>query len=241
MNMKLGLEKCLTFINCEIQPHPSKRRTGSEGPRWKAVTISRQTGSGGHLVAQELAKLLQGRLYPEGRPWTVFDRNLVEQVLEDHHLPLRLARFMPEDRVSEMSNAIDELLGLHPPSYTLLRQTAETILRLVDLGNVIIIGRGAHVITGKLDRVFHVRLVAPLEMRVAYIQETFKLTRKAAALKIANEDKGRRRYLKKHFDSDVDDPLLYHLVINTDRLPGQEAAELIACALLGRWPEDAGM
>jgi len=237
MNAKIGLDKCLTFINCEIQPKPRPRRATAEGPRWRAVTISRQTGSGGHIVAEELAKKLQGKLCPEGRPWTVFDRNLVEKVLEDHHLPLRLARFMPEDRVSEMSDTIEELLGLHPPSYTLLRQTAETILRLADLGNVIIIGRGAHVITGKMDTVFHVRLVAPLETRIARVQETFKLSRKAAMEKIETEDRGKKRYLKKYFDADIDDPLQYHVVINTGRLPEAEAAELIARTLLEEQPD----
>lgn len=234
MSASIGLEKCLTFINCEIQPHDSRLKRTMPSRRWRAVTISRQTGSGAHELAEELVTLLQGKLWPEGRPWTVFDRNLVEKVLEDHHLPLRLARFMPEDKVSEMTDSIEELLGLHPPSYTLAHQTAETVLRLVDLGNVIVIGRGAHVITSKLDTVFHVRLVAPLEARIARVQEASKVSRRVAAAKVEAEDRGRKRYLKKHYEADVDDPLAYHLVINTARLPIPDAAHLIANTLLAR-------
>ena len=87
----------------------------------------------------------------------------MEKVLEDHSLPNRLARFMPEDRISEISDTMDELFGLHPPSWTLVRQTADTILHLAELGNVIVIGRGAAVITRKLDYVFNVGGSAPLK------------------------------------------------------------------------------
>ena len=74
--------------------------------------------------------------------WTVFDRNLVEKVLEDHNLPPPWARFMPENWASEIEDIIDELFGLHSPTWILIRQTAETILRLAKLGNVIIMDAG---------------------------------------------------------------------------------------------------
>ena len=116
----------------------------------------------------------------------------MEKVLEDHNLPQRLARFMPEDRVSEIADTMDELFGLHPPSWTLVRQTTDTILRLAELGNVIVIGRGATVITGKLDHVFHVRLVGSLEKRVSAVQELNHSARKRAWTLIRREDRGRQ-------------------------------------------------
>jgi cytidylate kinase len=48
------------------------------------------------------------------------------------------------------------------------------------------------------------------------------------------EDRGRKRYLKRYFDTDLDDPMLYHLVINTDLVPYEEAARIIADAVLER-------
>jgi cytidylate kinase len=198
------------------------------------VTISRQTGSGAHVVAEKLAACLQTHTPSDARPWTVFDRNLVEKVLEDHNLPHRLARFMPEDRVSEIADMMDELFGLHPPSWTLVRQTTETILHLAELGNVILIGRGATVLTNKLEYVYHVRLVGSLEKRVAHMQELNGLNKQAALELIRREDRGRRRYLKTHFKADLDDLLLYHLVINTDLVPYEAAAQIIADAMLKR-------
>jgi len=232
MIMETGLEKCLTFINCQLQPPENRLRSSRRLVPRRAVTISRQTGSGGHAAAEMLAEYLQMRAPGEKCPWTVFDRNLVEQVLEDHHLPSRLAQFMPEDRIPEIADTMDELFGLHPPSWTLVRQSAETLLRLAELGNVILIGRGANVVTRQLDYVFHVRLVGSLDKRAEYLQKVDNITRRVALARIRREDRGRARYLKKYFDHDIDDPLLYHLVINTDLVPCEEATQMIGEAML---------
>jgi len=232
MKPEIGLERCLTFINCHIQPPRGQLPAYRNGEHRRAITISRQAGSGAHIVAERLAELLQAQ-EPAGEcPWTIFDKNLVEKVLEDHHLPSRLGKFMPEDKISEISDTMDELFGLHPSSWTLVHQTAESILHLAEVGHVIIIGRGAHIITNKLDYVFHVRLVGSLQNRAKYVQmRDPSLSEKAALDSVQQEDLGRRRYLRKYFHKDVDDPLLYHLVINTDIVPYQEAARVIAAAV----------
>src|SRR5262249_7397219 len=158
----------LSFINTQLRN--SKARNGSEEKgQIRAVTISRQTGCEAAAVAAKLAEYVQARTPEDEAQWTVFDKNLVERGLEEHNLPQRLGRFMPESWSSEVEDTIDELFGLHPSSWILVRQTAETILRLAKLGNVIIIGRGANIITAKLDSVFHVRLVASLESRIRRI------------------------------------------------------------------------
>jgi cytidylate kinase len=232
MNATSGLEKCVTFINCQLQPPTKVAALRKHASRIRAVTLSRQTGSGGHSVATRLAEYLESRAPAEHCAWTVFDRNIVEQVLEDHHLPKRLAQFMPEDRISEMADTMDELFGLHPPSWTLVRQTSETILRLAELGNVILLGRGANIITRSLDYVFHVRLVGSVEKRAQFLQNRDGMTRAAALNLIRREDRGRQRYVRKYFDQDIDDPMLYHMVINTDLVAREELTAIIGEAVL---------
>jgi hypothetical protein len=231
MKMQAGLEHCLSFINCQLRS-AGKGRLAREGVQRRAVTISRQSGAGGHSVAEKLAAYLDKHGPNASCRWTIFDRNLVQRVLEDHHLPKRLAQFMPEDRISEMADTMDELFGLHPPSWTLVRNTADTILHLAQLGNVILIGRGANIITRKLDYVFHVRLVGSFERRVANIQRLEGLSLKAARGFVRREDRGRQRYVKKYFLKDINDPLLYHLAINTDLVPEWEAALMIGEAVV---------
>ncbi|HZR18604.1 MAG TPA: cytidylate kinase-like family protein [Verrucomicrobiae bacterium] len=227
MNSTIDVEKCLSFINCQLKPDA---RAGSHnlGRKFAAVTISRQAGSGGHELAEKLAVLLQSEEPQPARPWTVFDRNLVEKVLADHHLPARLARFMPEDHVSEMTDIMDELFGLHPPSWMLVRKTSETILRLAHLGHVIIIGRAANVITARLPHVFHVRLVGSLHRRAERLEHLNQLTPGGALKSAQREDLARRGYLKQFFSKNIDDPLLYHFVINTDLTPIHDVARMIA-------------
>jgi Cytidylate kinase-like family len=229
-----SLERCKAFIDCHMQAKEGLLSSTIPTERWRAVTISRQTGSGAHAVGEELAKYLQSRGPKGACPWTTFDRNLVQKILEEHQLPERMARFLAEDRISEFQDTLDELFGLRPPSWTLVRQTAETILKLVELGRVIIVGRGGGIITRNLDYVFHVRLVGSLERRLEHVQEYYKLGKKEAEGFIQREDRGRQRYLKKYFGLNIDDPLLYHVVINTDLVPHKAAARMIGDALLSK-------
>jgi cytidylate kinase len=232
MNTTSDFNRCLSFINCQIQPHGLDP---GDGPGFvRGVTVSRQSGCGAHVFAEKLASCLRARLPQGARPWTIFDRSLVEVVLRDHHLPARLASFMPEDRVGQLNDIIEDLFSLHPPTETLVRQASETILHLAELGNAIIVGRGANVITVRLPGMLHVRLVGSVEQRVAHMQQFDHLDRKDALKRIEREDGGRRRYLKKHFGKDVDDPLLYHFVINTDWVTLEDAAKIVGNFALNR-------
>ena len=234
MTVHPNLQKCQTFIDCHLRA-PKSSTTDSPTFRPPTVALSRQTGAGGLSIAELLAQKLEHSPLHTDCPWTVFDKNLVSKVLEDHNLPERLARFMPEDKVSFLSDALEELFGLHPPSWNLIHQTTETILKLAELGNVILLGRGANVITAKMKHVFHVRLVGSLERRCHRVQARHHLSPEAAADFIKQEDAGRERYLKRHFHRDTNDPLLYHLIVNTDWFSDIDAADLIARALIAKF------
>jgi cytidylate kinase-like protein len=198
------------------------------------ITISRQAGAGSNVVARELVARLERGVEPGAPPWTVFDRDLIDRVLADHDLPAQLARSMPEDRVSATTETVDEVLGIHPPTSVLVRKTAETILRLAEIGDVIVVGRGGSVITARLGYAFHVRLVGSVERRIEHVQENLRMDADAARDYVGEHDLGRRRYVKKYYRRDIEDPLLYHLVINTDRVPYAEAAAMIAEAVAAR-------
>jgi len=224
----------MAFVNCQVAPASKLRLTGNGKPGWRAVTLSRQAGAGGHAVGEKLAELLRAGDPSDTRPWMVFDRNLVEKVLEDHHLPGYIASFMPEDRGTQIEQILDELFQQRPPALALVHKTAETILRLTELGHAIIIGRGANIVTSKFEDVLHVRLVASLECRVDSIQKSRKCSRKEALEFVHAEDRGRGRYIREYFDKDIEDPLLYHLVLNTGMLGLDATSEIIATTVLNR-------
>jgi len=230
MKTTSNLDRCLSFINSQFLP-PTPAH-GDETPFVHGVTVSRQSGCGALFFAEELAACLQARQPKGARPWTVFDRTLVEAVLRDHHLPARLASFMPEDRVGQLNDIIEDLFSLHPPAETLVRRASETILRLAQLGNAIIVGRGSNIITARLPGMLHVRLVGSLEHRIARFRQFDHLDRPEALRRIEREDGGRRRYVKEYFGKDVEDPLLCHFVINTDWVALETAARMMAAFAL---------
>lgn len=234
MSVEAGFDRCLAFINCQLQPPIGVARAPDIPAMMRAVTLSRQSGCGAHVMAEKLSDYLQRHSCAGAPRWAIFDRNLVEQVLAEHDLPQRLARFMPEDRVSQIDDIMDELFGVRPPLWTLVQQTAETILHLVHLESAIIVGRGANIITARMPGVLHIRLIASLESRIEHMRHFDGLDRKQAMARIGREDRGRRRYLKTHFHRDVDDPLLYHLVINTDLVSLDDAARIVGDLVLGR-------
>jgi len=229
MWQNINLEKCFAYVNCQLT---SK---GSRGPPVKpAITISRMCGSGGRTVASKLVEYLM-EYTPIECHWTVFDRKLIERVLEDHHLSKRIADFLPENHKSALSDTLEDLLDLHPPISIIVKQTAETIWNLAEMGYVILVGRGANVITQRLPNVFHVRLVGSLERRIERVQDVYELSRPDARKFISRQETGKRRYLKEHFGKDIDDPLLYHLVINTDPISYEDTARLIVNAVIKRF------
>ncbi|MCW8960859.1 MAG: cytidylate kinase-like family protein [Ignavibacteriaceae bacterium] len=194
--------------------------------------MSRQAGSGAKPVCEKLVNIMDEYSEPEGVKWAYFDRNLIEKVLEDHNLPKQISEFIEEGKYKHLSSVVNELLGLKPAEWTIIHKTTDTILQLARMGSVVIVGRGANIITSKLNNAFHVRLVASMEKRIEYMQSLMKFTEKEALNYIKKEDENRKKYLKSYFDVDADDPLLYHMVVNTDLLTHKGAAYLIAEAVV---------
>lgn len=207
-------------------------------PQQPSITISRETGSGAVTIAQMLVEQLNAASESSvDAGWMVFDRNLAKQVLTDHELPQNWERFVVEDARLPVEAIVEELLGLHPTQWTLVQHTTKTILRLASLGRAILVGRGAEAITSRLPFVFHVRLVAPLENRIKHASRYYNLTEEDAAKMIKEADHARRRYLRRYFDADVDDPLLYDVVLNTGRLGFVRTAEIIAQAAMKHYAQ----
>src|SRR6516162_6366134 len=223
-----NLDHCLSFINS--QSLPTTKARGVVAVR-HAVTISRMAGCGAIYVAEKLANYLEAHAPAPGVKWTIFDRQLRQKVLEDHKLPTSLAKILSEDRTSFIQDTIADIFEVHPTADKMVKLISETILQLASVGNVIIVGRGANIVTAKMPHVLHVRLVAPLEDRIERVCHEYNKTPEEARRYCLEEDPARTRYIKTYFKTDINDPVHYHLVINTGRISYDDSARLITEAL----------
>src|SRR5258706_10560366 len=75
------------------------------------VTISRQMGAGGITIGEKLTEFLRKNDSAQAgaSSWTVFDKNLVAKVLEEHNLSKRFAEFMPEDKIPGVEEFVEQL------------------------------------------------------------------------------------------------------------------------------------
>jgi hypothetical protein len=231
MKTNIGLERSASFISANLGDSTPHSYLGSLPPPAWFITLSRQGGCNAHGIAERTAALVQAHETAATPAWTLFDRNLVEEVLKDHHLPVQLREHMPEDRRSELDDIMGELFDLHPSPWTLVHKTSDTILRLAERGRCIFIGRAANFVTSKLTRGLHVRLIGAFESRVERMQKYDKMTPQQARKLVREQDKSRARYVKKYFEADIEAPEHYHLVINVDCFNTEQAAQLIADAL----------
>lgn len=190
------------------------------------ITISRQMGSLGCQVAEEVARCLGYRLV-----W----REVINEAAKRAGVPeVALA-------------AIDELnlLGIKPSEDALAayhHAVREIMHELNQQDNAVIVGRAGQVILREEDNVLHVRVFAPLELRAVRIAQKHRIKLDMARKQVRVSDQARVRYLKRFYNARWDDPELYDILINTAHLNAYNAAQIICEAVdqRRRHPEKEG-
>ena len=219
--------RCQAFIKSNFVDSPPREKSRQA----KALTISRQAFSRSHLVAEKLIDLLHADMDLGKRNWALFDRDLVHKILREHNLPDHIAKYMPEDRDNAVTSTINEILGLHPSMWDLFHYTCDTIHKLASVGNVILIGRGAHIVTRDMPHVLRVRIIAPRQSRIARASEFLKLPIDEATKAVSRSDHAQAAYVQSHFDESIDDPESYDLTLNTGILSEDAAARILYHAI----------
>jgi cytidylate kinase len=212
------------------------------------VTISRQYGSGGDEIALQVAELLDYR---------VFSKETIAQVASEVGLAEDEVVDFSETTYRKQS-FLDRLMGvfggesvsvapvLGAPGYAagmpgtdqagmdearLISVVRSSIEAAHERGNVVIVGRGGQAVLESMAGVLHVRIEAPLDVRARRVQEQTGVTLEEARKAVRERDKASATYLKRFYDVDWSDNMLYHLVINSSKLEAGAAADLIARAV----------
>lgn len=200
------------------------------------VTLSSQSGAGGHVLAEALTELLEveGAAHEELRDWRVFDKSMCRHILENERLAESVQELLDEEYHSQIEEFVSGIFGRrgsHNVAYVRLSRLIRTV---ASVGKVIILGHGGCLATRELAGGLHARLVAPLEIRAERMAPRLELDVAATSRAIRQRDEEQRKLLKTHYRVDGTDPELYDLVCNTERLLPRTAAELIVAVLRKR-------
>lgn len=204
--------------------------------RMCAVTVSRMYGSGGGEVARRLARRLG---------WSLIDHEVVVRVA--HELGVTEAEAEEQDERTEsfigralhsMSLAYPGMVDDVPPPPSPAEREhryQEALRRVIELaakeGHAVIVGRGSHMLLGQRRDVLTVRVVAPLDLRVAYVARREGLSEKDARDRIRDKDSARKRYVESTYRIRFGESEQYDLVINTETLSLDDAVDLAYLAL----------
>jgi cytidylate kinase len=198
--------------------------------RMRAITISREYGSGGGEIASRLANRLG---------WHLIDHAIVERTALEMGTSTQEAEAHDEHAEGVVTRALNNILYIAPTSMILAppeaflsdedyRSTVDKIVRAaVVRGHVVIVGRASQVTLAQQRDVLHVRIVAPFAKRVAYVMQREGLDRCAAESRIHIKDHDRRKYLENEYHQKPEDAHLYDLVLNTSVLDLESAVEVI--------------
>jgi cytidylate kinase len=187
-------------------------------PRPDLITISREVGSGGSSIARLVAAELGYQLY---------DREVIEYIAARLRAELRHVQAVDERAPSAVEEILRGALERAPTSATYRRLLAEVMRELAARGRAVIVGRGGVCL---LPQALRVRIMTPFEVRVARVAELENLDEATARRRVAELDRQRLAFGRRHFQCDLDAPALYDLVINTARTSLERAAGLIIAA-----------
>jgi cytidylate kinase len=190
-------------------------------PSGLTVALSREAGSRGGTIGRRVARKLG---------WQVYDQELLEYVAHEGPLRQEFVEQLSPAAVAWVEERLEQLLheqtvSQHPSVVQLTR----TILALGSQGNVVLIGRGAGALL-PLATTLHVRVVAPLADRIAYMSQWLRLTVEEAAERVRLRDSRRAEFLATHFHRQPGDVYQYDLLLNSSLLGEDVCADLIAQA-----------
>jgi cytidylate kinase len=176
------------------------------------ITISRGTMSGGKLIAEGLAASLGFRC---------IDRDvIVEKAAASgvSHEELRDALDKPPTFLERFQHR----------KYLYLALIQAALTEEVKTGKAIYQGNAGHLLLKGGGPVFRVRIIAPMDFRIAMARKRLKFGEDEAIHYIQKMDEDRRKWTQYLYGVDWTDPSLYDLIVNLEYVDAQDAVDGIA-------------
>ena len=191
------------------------------------ITLSMEPGSGGSILAQQIA----GRLM-----FDLFNREIIEEISKSAEIRETVIETLEKDRLSGVEDFIASLVKnqyIHPDLY--LEHLFKVVSTIGKHGQAIIVGRGANFILPPDER-FSIRVVAPLQVRIQNIMNAYGVSTEDAKRRIITRESKRRAFIRQSFNADIADPINYELTINTGKMSLESSVEAVIGAVMTTLP-----
>jgi cytidylate kinase len=176
------------------------------------IALTQEMGSLAKDVAERAAQI--GGL-------AVLRNEVMQNVADRMQVPPSLVR-----RVREGKAGLVERLTTDRQQFTLY--TEEEILHQAERGNVVLRGWGATCVLRSVPHVLRVRVTRPFDARVQWLMDDLGTDNRAQAeAEVRRSDSAHAARMHASYGVTWGDPLLYDLVLNTDRLSVESAAQAI--------------
>jgi cytidylate kinase len=188
------------------------------------ITISRELGSGGLDIAQQVAKTLG---------YEFVDKRTADGIFRQYGLT----------KFDDLYSSAPSFLDLINADNLLLVSMANEILEAVaKRGNVVILGRAGFAVLADYADVLHVRLQAPFSERVQRVMIREGLTDlQAAEERVTEDDSVHRKYVQRFYNKQWDEPSNFALILDTGSLSSDMAVQRIVEAAKALEQKPPGM
>ncbi len=195
-----------------------------EKKRIPLITVSREPGSGGSIIAKRIAELLE---------FDLFHGEVIQGMAESAQISARLMETLDEKEISFVADWVSTLVNerhLWPDQY--LQDLMKVITTIGKHGRAVIVGRGANFILPS-EGTFRIRILADLDIRANNVAREYGIPFEEAKRRVIQTESERRAFVRKYFHEDIASPVNYDLVINIGTLSIDAAINAIRGALDG--------
>src|SRR5580693_753165 len=189
---------------------------------FRIITVEREYGAGGSLVAAELARRKGWQLLDQQLTCEIAKIAAVEESAvacrEEKCDPLlhRLAKVFWRGSYERSLPISDDKIF---DADELVHHAQQVIEKKAAEGNCVIVGRGAPYILRQRRDTFHVFVYGSREVKIRRLIK-LKMTEKDASEMVDTIDRERAAFVRKYFNAEWPCRRLYHLMVNSD--PGIE-------------------
>lgn len=193
------------------------------------VTISREAGSGGRLIAEGLAARLG---------FDLFHQEVVHEMAKDANISLRFMETLDERSLNTLDNWIASLVDeryLWPDQY--MQHLMKVIGTIGKHGKSVVVGRGANFIL-PMDMRTSVRIIAPFDLRKKRVAKAFGLSETEAEKRITLTESRRDAFIRRHFNASISNIYHYDMVLSTENLEIDDGIAAIEAVVQKRMKRD---